>query len=75
MLIEADEVCGSRFFEDYIPRYSADIHLLRRDGFVTSKRPCDRHRHAGTAWLYTLDATRADFSEPRRLFVVEEVGR
>lgn len=58
MLWESDEVCGSRFYRAYIPRFSAQIHRLRRAGYVITKRPCDieAHDHEGTGWLYRLEA-------------------
>lgn len=58
MLLEAVEVCGSEFYEAYIPRFSAHIHQLRRAGYVISKRHCDidAHRHEGSGWLYSLEA-------------------
>ncbi len=58
MLLDDGEVCGSTFFEAYLPRFSVQIHLLRRDGWVISKRPCDidRHHHHGTSWLYRIES-------------------
>jgi len=58
MLRDADEGCGSIFYQAYIPRFSVQIHALRKAGFVISKRPCDldRHDHEGTGWLYKLEA-------------------
>jgi hypothetical protein len=58
MLLEADEVCGSTFYADHIPRFSVQIHLLRRAGYLISKRPCDieQHHHENTGWLYRLEA-------------------
>jgi hypothetical protein len=54
VLLEHDEVCGHRTFygEMMIPRFSAHLFAARRAGFVISKRPCDRHDHEGTAYLY-----------------------
>lgn len=58
MLLESEAVCGSEFFAAYIPRFSVHIHLLRRQGYGISKRRCDleRHDHAGTAWLYSIES-------------------
>lgn len=58
MLMEADEACSSEFYRAYLPRFSVAIHRARRDGYVISKRPCDRrdHDHRGTCWLYRLEA-------------------
>ena len=51
------EVCSSQFYRAYLPRFSVQIHQLRRQGYVVSKRPCDLdyHDHDGTG-LYRLDA-------------------
>ena len=57
MLGEADEVCSSEFYRAYMPRFSVAIHRLRQDGYVITKRPCDRHDwHEGGAYLYRLEA-------------------
>ena len=57
MLGERDEVCGSEFYRAYMPRFSVAIHRLRQQGFVITKRPCDRHDwHEGGAYLYRLEA-------------------
>lgn len=56
MLLEADEVCGSEFYRQYIPRFSVWVHKLRKAGYVVSKRRCDRHNHEGVGWLYRLEA-------------------
>lgn len=56
MLFEADEVCGSEFYNRYIPRFSVAIHKLRRAGYIITKRPCDQHYHEGTGWLYRLES-------------------
>lgn len=57
-LLEADEVCGSELYRQFIPRFSVHIHKLRSEGYVITKRPCDRpgHDHTGPAWLYKLEA-------------------
>jgi DNA-binding transcriptional ArsR family regulator len=56
-LLQSEEVCGSEMYAAYIPRFSVHIHRLRRDGYIISKRVCDRHDHdAGTGWLYRLEA-------------------
>lgn len=58
MLTEADEVCSSAFYRQYLPRFSVHIHKARQAGYLISKRPCDRldHDHTGTCWLYRLEA-------------------
>ena len=58
MLLERDEVCGSEMYAAYLPRFSVQIHQLRRDGYLISKRPCDieGHHHDGTGWLYHLES-------------------
>jgi len=58
MLRDAREVCGSTFYSAYLPRFSVQVHQLRRAGYVISKSPCDlaRHDHEGTQWLYRLEA-------------------
>jgi hypothetical protein len=56
MLMDADEVCSSAFYANYLPRFSVSIHKLRKAGYVITKRPCDRHEHVGTLWLYRLEA-------------------
>lgn len=58
MLLEADEVCGSEMYAAFLPRFSVQIHRLRRAGYVISKRSCDieAHHHDGTGWLYRLEA-------------------
>ena len=47
-----DGVCGTDFLRSYVPRYAARIHELRREGWVIDRRPCDRHEHGSTQWIY-----------------------
>jgi hypothetical protein len=58
MLLSTEEVCGSAFYQAYIPRFSVHIHRLRQSGFIISKRLCDAtgHTHLGLGWLYRLEA-------------------
>ena len=58
LLLDYEEVCGSVFYRAYIPRFSVWIHRLRRQGYLVSKRKCDRvaHGHIDTQWMYRLEA-------------------
>lgn len=51
-------VCSTVFLDERIPRFSAHIHLLRRDGYVIDRTPCSRaeHRHRSRQWSYELVA-------------------
>lgn len=64
-LLDRDEVCGSELYAMYIPRFGAHLHRMKRNGYVWSKRPCDRpeHNHEGTQWLYRLEALPVDPSD------------
>lgn len=73
MLLDSDEVCGTEFYAAYLPRFSVQIHLLRRDGWLIDKRPCDRHAHDHTAWLYSLEAPPdMRMSPPTQLRLLDE---
>lgn len=63
VLLANDEVCGSELYAMYIPRFGAHLHRLRKQGYLWSKRPCDRHDHEGTQWLYNLEALPYDSSD------------
>jgi hypothetical protein len=56
MLIRAGAkgVCGTEFLAEYVPRYSARILELRRDGWVIRRRRCDRHSHQGVQYVYEV---------------------
>ena len=64
VLLANDEVCGSELYAMFIPRFGALLHRLRRQGYVWSKRPCDRHDHQGTSWLYKLEALPYESTRP-----------
>lgn len=51
-----DGVCGTRFLELHIPRYSARINELRKDGYTISRRTCTNpyHQHRGTQYVWFL---------------------
>ena len=47
--------CGQDFIRELsMARYGAQIHELRKLGYVIHKELCDRHPHIRKAWLYTL---------------------
>ena len=48
--------CGARFLEMHIPRYSARIWELRREGYQITRRRCDvsHHAHYSRQYLYEL---------------------
>ena len=58
LLLDRDEVCSVDFYRLPIPRFAVHIHLLRREGYWITKRPCDLvvHNHEGHCWLYRLEA-------------------
>lgn len=55
MLIRAGRrgVCGTEFLKEYLPRYAARIHELRRDGWIIIRRQCDGG-HPSTQYIYEV---------------------
>lgn len=57
MLLDRPAVCGSEFLDARIPRYSAHIHTLRKQGYHIDTRICDLgHYHESQAWCFELVA-------------------
>lgn len=61
VLLEHGEVCGHHTFyaSMMIPRFGAHLNRMKNRGILWSKRPCDRHNHEGTAYLYRLESVPA----------------
>lgn len=49
-------VCGTRFLELHIPRYSARLGELKKEGHVISRRTCTNphHGHRGVQYEWFL---------------------
>ncbi len=57
MLMDRDAVCGSDFYSARLPRATARIFELKRDGFVIERRRCTRaHDHESPMFEWTLVA-------------------
>lgn len=64
LLMLKDECCGAAdFYASYIPRYSAHIYTLRRQGYVITRDRCTRHNHTNPQYTYKLVALPHDPSE------------
>ncbi len=50
MLWDREWLCVSEFMRAYIPRYSARLFELRRDGWTLEKRRCQQHPHDLDEW-------------------------
>lgn len=48
--------CGQVIRELSMARYGAQIHELRKAGYLITKELCTRHPHVRKAWLYELMA-------------------
>ena len=56
-------LCGQTFLEDLIPRYSAVIHSLRREGWRIERRRCVNPLHTHSAPRYEWQVTPVGESE------------
>ncbi len=55
-LLNDGPVCGTELLDEYIPRYSAVIWLLKRNGHKILTRKCQKHIHHSRQVEYVLEA-------------------
>lgn len=58
MLMNSDAVCGTDWYRHFLPRATARIFELRRQGYVISRQRCSRpgHDHKNPQWEWSLIA-------------------